>query len=105
MASEKINALIEKLTGTNKSKDRLLDIEYVSYTGTLKIDGNYINVIFPDGVKGQGSLKLSSSLKQADVEQLNGKNVKVTGYLYQVSASKDVPKFLNVIADKIEEVK
>ena len=101
----KINALIEKLTGTNKSKDRLLDIEYVSYTGTLKIDGNYINVIFPDGVKGQGSLKLSSSLKQADVEKLNGKNVKVTGYLYQVSASKDVPKFLNVIADKIEEVK
>lgn len=101
----KINALIEKLTGTNKSKDRLLDIEYVSYTGTLKVDGKYINVIFPDGVKGQGSLKLSSSLKQDDVEKLNGKNVKVTGYLFQVSASKDVPTFLNVIADKIEEVK
>ena len=54
---------------------------------------------------GQGSLKLSTSLKQEDVAKLDGKQVKVTGYLFQVSASKDVPKFLNVIADKIEEVK
>lgn len=103
--TEKINELIVKLTGTNKTKNHLLPIEYVTYQGELKIDGNYINVIFPEGCNGQGSLKLSTSLKQEDVAKLNGKQVKVTGYLFQVSASKDVPKFLNVIADKIEEVK
>lgn len=104
-STEKINELIIKLTGTNKTKNHLLPIEYVTYQGELKIDGNYINVIFPEGCNGQGSLKLSTSLKQEDVAKLNGKQVKVTGYLFQVSASKDVPKFLNVIADKIEEVK
>ena len=103
--TEKINELIVKLTGTNKTKNHLLPIEYVTYQGELKIDGNYINVIFPEGCNGQGSLKLSTSLKQEDVAKLDGKQVKVTGYLFQVSASKDVPKFLNVIADKIEEVK
>jgi len=103
--TEKINELIVKLTGTNKTKNHLLPIEYVTYQGELKVDGNYINVIFPEGCKGQGSLKLSTSLKQEDVAKLDGKQVKVTGYLFQVSASKDVPKFLNVIADKIEEVK
>jgi hypothetical protein len=103
--TEKINGLITKLTGTNKTKNHLLPIEYVTYQGELKIDGNYINVIFPEGCKGQGSLKLSTSLKQEDVAKLDGKQVKVTGYLFQVSASKDVPKFLNVIADKIVEVK
>lgn len=76
--------------GSYSSSER----EFVTFTGTLDIDGNYFNIT----VDGSTSVK-GSMLKPAEnIASLNGQSVTVKGYyLYHVSQG----KYLYVIATEI----
>lgn len=72
-------------------------IGYVQYTGKLKIDGYYMNVIIEGAEKAQGSL---SYVLDGQVDKaLDGKNITVTGYVIGVSGG----KFVNTMVLKVEE--
>ena len=69
--------------------------EYVTFTGTLNISGNYYNVTVDGATAVTGSIIKPNE----DLSALNGKTVTVTGYyLYHTSQG----KYLNVIATKVE---
>jgi hypothetical protein len=89
------------VAGKDKAKDRLIEIEYVTYTGTLKVDGKYLNVLFEGDTKAQGSIYVSTDLKEEVVKALDGKKVEVTGYFFQLSSG----KFFNTMATSVKEVK
>lgn len=97
----KMEEQMAKVNGKDKAKDRLVEIEYVTYTGTLKVDGKYLNILFEGDTKAQGSLYVTTDLKEDDVKALDGKKVKVTGYFFQLSSG----KFFNTMATAVEEVK
>lgn len=97
----KMEEQMAKVKGKDKAKDRLVEIEYVTYTGTLKVDGKYLNILFEGDTKAQGSLYVTTDLKEDDVKALDGKKVKVTGYFFQLSSG----KFFNTMATAVEEVK
>lgn len=70
---------------------------YVTYTGTLTISGNYLNVAI-DGTTVQGSIQYAlDGMVNAD---LNGKKVVVTGYAIGQASS---GKYLNTMATSVVE--
>ena len=74
--------------------------EYIQFTGTLKVSGNYYNVEF-DGVDTgtkQGSLVYPVDALNA--KSYDGKAIIVTGYFNGLSSG---GKYVNVIVTKIEE--
>lgn len=70
--------------------------QYVRYTGTLKKDGNYYNVINADAITAQGSL--SYVLDGAIDDALDGQAVVVEGYAIGVSSG----KFLNTMITSVK---
>ena len=73
--------------------------EYIQFTGTLKVSGNYFNVEI-DGVDPsvkQGSL--SNPVEALNAASFDGQKVTVTGYFNGLSGG---GKYLNVIVTKIE---
>ena len=74
----------------------LTTAQYVRYTGTLKIDGNYYNVINDEALTAQGSL--SYVLDGAVDPALDGQEVVVEGYAIGVSGS----KFLNTMVTSVK---
>lgn len=74
--------------------------EYIKFSGTLSVSGNYYNIVFDDvdpNVK-QGSIVYP--IDALDAKAWDGKKITVTGYFNGLS-SKD--KFVNVVATKIQE--
>ena len=74
--------------------------EYIQFTGTLKVSGNYFNVEI-DGVDAsekQGSL--ANPVESLNAASYDGKKITVTGFFNGLSGGS---KYLNVIATKIEE--
>ena len=72
--------------------------EFIQFTGTLKVSGNYYNVEFDGvdtGVK-QGSIVYP--VEALDAKSFDGQTVTVTGYFNGLSSG---GKFVNVIAVKI----
>lgn len=72
--------------------------EYIQFTGTLKVSGNYLNVEF-DGVDTgtkQGSIVYP--IDALDAKSFDGQTITVTGYFNGLSSG---GKFVNVIATKI----
>ena len=70
-------------------------VEYISYTGTLNISGNYYNVTIDDAATAIGSI---SYVPEGMVDaSLNGQKVTVTGYFIGVSSS----KFINTMATSV----
>ena len=77
------------------------EAEFISYEGSLKVSGNYYNVII-DGVDSntkQGSI--TYPVDALGAKALDGKKVKLEGYFNGLS-SKD--KYVNIIAVSIAEV-
>jgi len=74
----------------------LTTAQYVRYTGTLKIDGNYYNVINDEALTAQGSL--SYVLDGAVDTALDGQEVVVEGYAIGVSSG----KFLNTMVTSVK---
>ena len=74
--------------------------EYIQFTGTLKVSGNYINVEIDgaDAATKQGSVV--NPVDALGAKDYDGKKVTVTGYFNGLSGG---GKYLNVIATKIEE--
>lgn len=70
--------------------------QYIRYTGTLKKDGNYYNVINDEALTAQGSL--SYVLDGAIDASLDGQAVIVEGYAIGVSSS----KFLNTMITSVK---
>lgn len=70
-------------------------IKYVHYTGTLKISGNYKNVIIPGAVTAQGSVYTAQ-----DVAALADKDVDITGFAMYANSN----KYINTYTTNIEEV-
>ena len=73
--------------------------EYIQFTGTLKVSGNYLNVEIDGvdpGVK-QGSIV--SPVEELGAAAFDGQAITVTGYFNGLSGG---GKYLNVIATKIE---
>ena len=74
-------------------------VQYIEYTGTLSVSGNYYNVAIEGTTTAQGSLQyIDDAVFGASA--LNGKKVKVTGYFIGVSSG----KFVNTMTVSIEEV-
>ena len=74
--------------------------EYIQFTGTLKVSGNYYNVEF-DGVDAgtkQGSLVYP--VEALNAKSYDGKAITVTGYFNGLSSG---GKYVNVIVTKIAE--
>ena len=74
--------------------------EYIQFTGTLKVSGNYFNVEI-DGVDAsakQGSL--ANPVESLNAASYDGKKITVTGFFNGLSGGS---KYLNVIVTKIEE--
>lgn len=69
-------------------------VAYVEYVGTLKIEGNYLNVTIDGAETAVGSL----SYAQVD-PALNGKKVVVTGYSIGVSGGKFVNTMVVTVKD------
>lgn len=74
------------------------NVQYVEYTGTLKVDGYYYNVIFADTDKAQGSLKyvIGDAIKA-----MNGQKVTIKGYAIGVSGG----KYINTMVVSCEPAK
>ncbi len=70
---------------------------YVSYTGTLKINGSYYNVEIDGTTAVQGSI--SYPVEGMINSELNGKKVVVTGYAIGTSSS----KYVNTMATSVVE--
>ena len=74
--------------------------EYIQFTGTLKVSGNYINVEIDgaDPATKQGSVV--NPVDALGAKGYDGKKVTITGFFNGLSGG---GKYLNVIATKIEE--
>lgn len=72
-------------------------IEYVEYTGTLTISGNYYNVAVEGAETAIGSIQYP---QEGMVTAKSGDVVKVTGYIVGVSSN----KYINTMATKVEVV-
>lgn len=84
-------------TLTSADMDAYLEMPYVAYVeyeGTLKIDGNYLNVTIDGAETATGSL----SYAQVD-PALDGKKVVVTGYSIGVSGGKFVNTMVVAVKD------
>ena len=73
--------------------------EYVSFVGTLAVSGKYYNITI-DGTEVVGSLVTPTDADKAILADLNGKTVKVEGYVVYVTSG----KYLYSIATNISEV-
>ncbi len=74
--------------------------EYIKFSGTLTVSGNYFNIAFDDvdpDVK-QGSIVYP--IDALDAKSFDGKKITVTGYFNGLSSK---GKFVNVVATKIQE--
>ncbi len=103
----KIEALQVELLPDVSKKDEIfaVDIQYVKLTGTVKVDGNYCNLIFTDTEAMQGSFYQLTDAQKTSVVALDGKKVELYGYMTSVSVqSKTTPKFINVVMTEIKEV-
>ena len=72
---------------------------YIQFTGTVSVDGNYVNVIV-DGTTATGSLYPYEF--DMNLEQYDGQEVTVTGYLLYFNG--DEGQYMNVIAVSVEVV-
>lgn len=85
---------------TGAEMDALLGtktVEYVQYTGTLNINGNYYNVENIEGAtKAVGSISYPNN--GTVNASLNGKKITVTGYFIGTSSN----KYFNTMATKVE---
>ena len=73
-------------------------IQYVEYTGTLTISGNYYNVAVDGAATAVASIQYPHDAIKANLT--SGSVVKVTGYTIGVSSS----KYVNTMAVKVETV-
>lgn len=73
--------------------------EYIKFSGTLSISGNYYNITFDDvdSAVRQGSIVYPVDALEA--KSWDGKKITVTGYFNGISGG----KFVNVVATKIQE--
>ena len=72
-------------------------VQYVEYTGTLTISGNYYNVTIEGAATAIGSIQYPNT---GVVTAVSGDVIKVTGYVIGVSSS----KYVNTMAVKVEVV-
>ena len=63
-------------------------VKYASFEGALVIDGNYYNVTVEGASTAIGSLSYPAGEIATQLSSLNGKGIKVTGYLIGVSSGK-----------------
>lgn len=94
-------AAADALLGVEKIK-----IQYVTLIGNLSVSGGkYYNLNIDGATKAVGSFYSLTDKQKETLNPLKDKNVKLTGYLVSISSSKGNPKYINVIMDKVEEVK
>ena len=74
-------------------------VKYVEYTGQLTISGNYYNVTIPGASTAIGSVQYPTDAIKTTLDGLNGKYVKVTGWLIGYSQS----KYTNTMATSVVE--
>ena len=63
-------------------------VKYASFEGALAISGNYYNVTVEGATTAIGSLSYPAGEIATQLSSLNGKGIKVTGYLIGVSSGK-----------------
>lgn len=74
--------------------------EYITFSGTLTVSGNYYNVAIPGVDTGTRQGSISYPVESLGASGMDGRSVKVTGYFNGMSGG---GKYLNVIAVKVEE--
>lgn len=75
---------------------KVAERKFVSFVGTLAISGNYFNITVEGAETAVGSIVKPSE----DLSELNGKLVKVTGYLMYVNNN----KYVYAVATNVAEV-
>ncbi len=74
-------------------------IKYVEYVGQLTVSGNYYNVTIPGASTAIGSVQYPTDAIKSTLTDLNGKYIKVTGWLIGYSSS----KYTNTMATAVVE--
>ena len=76
------------------------EAEYIKFSGTLAVSGNYYNITFDDidAATKQGSIVYP--VDELNAKSFDGKKITVTGYFNGLSSK---GKYVNVIATKIAE--
>ena len=74
-------------------------VKYVEYEGTLAVNGNYHNVTISGAATATGSIQYPTADLKAQLTELNGKLIKVTGYLIGVSSN----RYTNTMAVSVVE--
>lgn len=92
-----INDLISSLSGKDKNTDIVVDVKYVSATGSLVIDGNYKNLKI-EGVS-EADMSLYNTPDSFNASEFGGKTVTVKGYITSVSGGSHV----NIVVTSLEE--
>ena len=87
----------KEIASINDYKPAATAPEYVTLKGTLKVSGNYYNIVV-DGADRQGSIQ--APLDGAVPADLNGKPVVVTGFFSGFAGTGD--KYVNIMMTKIE---
>lgn len=101
--AEKLNGMLKTLIDGGHGKDKNtyygVNTEYATFTGKLMVRGTYYNVKI-EGAEKDASL--SYPLEDLKLEGYNDKNVVLTGYVFSVSCSNDVPTYVNMIVTSVE---
>ena len=101
--ADKLNGMLKTLIDGGHGKDKNayygVNTEYATFTGKLVVSGTYYNVKI-EGAEKDASL--SYPLESLKLENYNDKNVVLTGYVFSVSCSKDVPTYVNMIVTSVE---
>lgn len=72
----------------------------VQFVGTLSISGTYYNVNIPGATTAVGSIVYPTEAMAAELAELDGKQVLVTGYTLYISGT----KYVNIFTTDVEEL-
>jgi hypothetical protein len=72
-------------------------MKYVEYEGLLSVSGNYYNVVVADATVAIGSVSYAGGAIKTTLDGLNGKYIKVTGWLIGFNSS----KYVNTMATSV----
>lgn len=74
--------------------------EYIKLTGTLKVSGNYLNLLLDEFPEGEHQGSIVNPVDDLNAKSYDGKKITITGWFNGLSGS---GKYINIITNKIVE--
>ena len=100
---KKLNTMLKTLIdgghGTDKKTYYGVNTEYATMTGELVVSGSYYNLNV-EGAEKQASIY--NPIESLKLNSFDKKNVVLSGYVFSVSCSKDVPTYVYMMVTSVE---